>query len=160
MGMFAKSIATAAALIIAAVVLNGCTSGKHPFLMVEMCLSNAQGARVLTDELRSIASAEKLDFIDRSSETERELKTVGYTGKERTANSRVINIGVLRRDGMGLGAGNLGLPGYQVAIGFSEGSNSIEAHQFADRVLKRLGQHWRIDTVPAGTGAKPMVDCK
>jgi hypothetical protein len=146
-------------LIAASLLFSGCAQGKHPFLMAQMCLSDQHDVSAFVGELKSIASAEKFDFVDRSNDTERELKTVGYVGSERTGGSRVINVGVLRRDGMGLGAGNLGLPGYQVAIGFSEGSNAAEARNFADRVLMRLRKHWRIELVPAGTGAKPMANC-
>lgn len=157
--MCRKSLRTGA-LITAALLLVGCAPEKHPFLMVKMCLSNEQGAAAFIDELKSIASAEKLDFVDNSNNTERELRAVGYAGHERTGRSRVINVGVLRKDGMGIGAGTLGLPGYQVAMGFSEGSNAVEAHDVANRVLTRLRQHWRIEVVPAGTGAKPMAGCK
>ena len=125
-----------------------------------MCLSNEQGALQFVDEMKSIAAAENFDFVDNSRNTERELKVVDYAGTERTEGSRVINVGVLRKDGLGLGAGNLGLPGYQVAIGFSEGSNAAEAHDFADRVLARLRQRWQIEAVPSGSGAKPMLGCK
>jgi hypothetical protein len=89
------------------------------------------------------------------------LDAIGSSGHERADSSLVINIGVLRKDGLGFGVGNLGLPGYQIALGFSEGSgNAAEAREFADRVVKRLEQRWHIDVVPAGQGATPMSDCK
>lgn len=150
----------AAALITAALLLVGCEPGRRPFLMVQMCLSNEQDVAALIDELKSIASAEQLEFVDNSRNTERELRAVGYSGHERTGGSRAINVGVLRKDGMGIGAGNLGLPGYQVAMGFSEGSNAVEAHDFANRVLARLKKHWPVEVVPVGTGAQPMAGCK
>jgi len=61
---------------------------------------------------------------------------------------------------MGVTAGNLGLPGYEVALGFSEGSSGAEAREFANKVVKRLEQHWQVEIVPAGTGAKPMGGCE
>jgi hypothetical protein len=64
------------------------------------------------------------------------------------------------RANSGMGAGNVGLPGYQVAMGFAEGSNAVEARDFANRVLTRLRQHRGIEVVPAGAGAGPMAGCR
>jgi hypothetical protein len=149
-----------ASALVASLLLVGCAPGKRPFLIVQMCLSDKQGVSEFVDEMRSIASEEKLEFVDNSSNTEHELKDVGYAGRERAGGSGVINVIVLRKDGMAIGAGNLGLPGYQVAAGFSEGSNVEEARDFSNRVLTRFRKHWRIEVVPAGTGAKPMPGCK
>jgi hypothetical protein len=128
--------------------------------MVQMCLSNAKGTDEFIAQLKSIAAAEKLKFVDNSSNAERELKEVGYAGHERTGGSRVIDVRVIRNDGMGIGASNVGLPGYQVAMGFSEGSDTSEAHRFADAIIKQLEQHWRVEKVPPGTGALPKPDCR
>jgi hypothetical protein len=150
----------ACVLVIVSFLLAGCALGKRPFLMVQMCLSNAKGIDEFIRELKSVAAAEKLKFVDNSGNAERELKEVGYAGRERTGGSRVIDVRVIRNDGMGIGASNVGLPGYQVAMGFSEGSDPSEAHRFADAVIKRLEQHWRVEKVPPGTGALPKPDCK
>lgn len=147
-------------LVVALPLLLGCTPGKRPFLMVQMCLANDQGVSDFIDELRAIATVEKMDFLDNSANTKRELDAVGYAGDERTRGSPVINIGVQRSDGLGIGAGNLGLPGYQVALGFSAGSSTTEAQAFANRVVSQLEQRWRISFVPAGSGAKPMAGCR
>jgi hypothetical protein len=58
-------------------------------------------------------------------------------------------------------AGNLGLPGYQVALGFSEGSNPSDAHRFAQMVVSKLEEHWHVEIVPdpAKSGALPMKNC-
>jgi hypothetical protein len=63
-------------------------------------------------------------------------------------------------NGMGVTAINVGLPGYQVALGFSGSSDSSLARRFAEDVTKRLEQHWRVETVPAGSGATPKPGCK
>ena len=145
---------------IAILLLLGCAPGKHPFLMVQMCLSNERGVTDFFDEMKSIADANNMEFLDNSGDTSRELKAVGYVGRERDGGSPAINFGVERKDGQGASAGNLGLPGYQVALGFSEGSNPAEAHAFANMVVSRLEKHWQVHVVPRGTGAKPMPGCE
>lgn len=127
--------------------------------MVQLCLANQQGLATMESELQSVAQSEKMVFLDNSRNTKESLNTIGYAGNERKDGSPVISLDVGRKDGMGLGVGNLGLPNYQVAVGFSEGSDAKEARQFANRVVERLKQHWRIVVVPAGTGAKPLASC-
>ena len=146
--------------VIASLLLGGCAPGKRPFLMVKMCLSNEQGVAEFIDELKATASAEKLEFVDNSGNAERELKEAGYAGRERTGGSRVIDVRVIRNDGMGIGAANVGLPGFQMAMGFSKGSNALEAQNFANRTLVRFRKHWLVESVPSGAGAKPMAGCR
>ena len=148
------------ALVIASMLVTGCAPGKRPFMMVEMCLSNEQGVEEFIKELKSTASAETLDFVDNSSNAQRELKELGYNDGLRPGGGRVIDIRLTRRDGMGIGAANVGLPGYQVAMGFSEGSDAGEAKNFANRTLMRFKRHWLVEVVPNGTGAKPMAGCR
>ena len=143
-----------------ALMLCDCEQGKRPFLMVQMCVQNNAGAAQLVGELKAVADSKGMEFTDNSAETKRGLEAIGHPDRQRADGSPVINVGVLREDGMGIGAGNLGLPGYQVALGFSEGSDKLEARRFADEVIKRLEQHWRVETVPAGSGAMPKPDCK
>ena len=71
-----------------------------------------------------------------------------------------INMGVEGEDGMGLTAGNLSLPGYQVAVGFGDGSDPVRARAFAERVVNRLKTRWDVETVPAGEGAFPLKACE
>ncbi|MBS0422254.1 MAG: hypothetical protein JSR66_31405 [Proteobacteria bacterium] len=153
-------LAQACALVAVSLLLAGCAPGKRPFSMVQMCLSNQQGIEELIDELKSIAAAENLEFIDNSSNAERGLIDTGYVGHERTSGSRALDIRIIRRDGMGIGATNVGLPGYQVAVGFAEGSNAAEAQDFAKRVLSRFKKRWLVQIVPGGAGAGPMAGCR
>jgi hypothetical protein len=97
-----------------------------------------------------------MSFIDGNASAERDLKAMGV---KTDPSAPVINLGVERKDGMGLTAGNLGLPNYQVALGFSEGSDSAEAHRFADTVVRKVSEHWHVVVVPAGRGALPLVTC-
>jgi hypothetical protein len=66
----------------------------------------------------------------------------------------VINIGINRGARNVMMGGNLGLPTYQVALGFS--GEPPEDRRFADMMAKQLGARWQTETVPAGKGAFPM----
>lgn len=73
--------------------------------------------------------------------------------------SPAIYIQVGLSDGMGLGVGNLGLPGYQVAVGFTRGSDAERSRLLSDKVIERLQGTWQVQEVPAGQGAKPLPNC-
>jgi hypothetical protein len=127
--------------------------------MVLVCLPNNHDLLEFTSEMRSIAQSERMKFIDASADTQRDLKAMANPNVDKMLSVAVVNMGVERRDGMGLMVGNLGLPPHQVAIGFSEGSNSTDAQSFANMVVGRITRRWRIEFVPSGTGAKGMKDC-
>jgi hypothetical protein len=97
-----------------------------------------------------------MNFIDGSAQTKKNLKVTGAPH----STGPVINMGVEREDGVGLMAGDLDSPDYQVAVGFSEGSDPSEAHEFAGRVVNRLKTRWNVETVPAGKGAFPLKTCE
>ena len=141
--------------------LYGCAPGKRPFLIAQICLAGSQDLSDFTRELQSIAQAERGRFIDTSADTKRGLGTVGYASAERTKGSPVVNMGIDLGHGVGVTVSNLGLPGFQVALGFSEGSKPREAHRFAEAVIRKLEARWRVQTVPnpAESGALPMPGC-
>jgi hypothetical protein len=138
----------------------GGTEGNRPFLMVQTCVQDKAGIARLIEEMKAVAVSRRMRFTDRSEETARELKAVDYPGQERADGSPVINVSVRRDDGMGFSAGNTSLPGYQVALGFSEGSNPSEARELANEVVRRLEQYWTVETVPADSGAMPKPGCR
>ncbi len=146
----------AAVLISLLGMLYGCAPGKRPFLMVQLCLGDERNLSEFTSMMRSIAQSEGMKFVDGSAETKKDLKVIGAPQHP----GPVINMGFDREDGVGLMAGDLGSPDYQVAVGFSEGSNPSGAHAFADRVVSRLKTRWHVETVPAGKGAFPMKTCE
>jgi hypothetical protein len=141
-------------------VFYGCTPGKRPFLMVQLCLRDQRNLALFTSMMKSVAQSENMVFIDRSAATEVELRSTDRVLEKLKQNTPIINLGIQGKDGVGMSAGNLGLPNYQVALGFSEGSNPSEAHKFADVVVKRLEEQWHVETVPAGAGARPMKTCE
>lgn len=151
-----------AALVLAA-TLNACESGKakRPFLIAEVCLRTADDLSTFTRDMHSIAESERATFIDRSASTQKELDATGHS-LEGARTRQVVNMGVERGNEMLVMVSNLGLPGYQVALGFSEGSNPLLAHRFADAVVRKLEQRWHVETVgnPTEAGAQPMKNCE
>jgi hypothetical protein len=145
-----------AVLIALIFALFGCTQGKRGFLIVQLCLNDEKNLAQFTQTLWSIAKSEGMTFIDSSATTEQNLKTIGAAIDP---SAPVINVGVERKDGLGLTAGNMGLPNYQVALGFSAGSNPAEAHKFAETVIKTLESRWHVEVVPPGRGALPLTNC-
>jgi hypothetical protein len=107
--------------------------------------------------MQSIAQSEGMRYIDNSERTKAELEEIRKTAP--TTPTSTLNIGASDADGVGFGAGNLGLPSDQVVVGFSEGSNPLKAHRFADTVVSKLKKQWYVETVPAGRGALPMPNC-
>ena len=152
-------VALIAFLLIAG--LAGCHQGKRPFLLGVVCLKSAQDFSDFTSELRAIAASEGKTLGDRSVDTQKEMDTIGHPFEgERTR--PVVNMYIELKDGAGLGVGNMGMPGYQVAFGINDGWGSPEAaRRFADTVVARLKSRWRVELVadPAQAGAQPMKDC-
>lgn len=139
---------------------SACTPAKQSFLTVQFCVQNRNGVAQLIEDLKNIAKANDMDFADSSVATAKNLTAVGYNGRERADGSPVINIGLLGKDGLFVGGGNLGLPGYQVQLGFTTGSDDAKSHRFADQVVDQLGRRWRLHVLPPGAAARPMEDCR
>ena len=66
----------AVATLIIAGALGGCTQGKGPFLMVQLCFKDDQELADFTRLLESIAYTERMTFIDYSGPTERGLDVI------------------------------------------------------------------------------------
>jgi hypothetical protein len=155
-----KSYIFCAVVIILSGVLYGCTQGKRPFLIVQVCLRDEQNLALFTSMMKSIAQSERMSFIDRSAATESELRSTDHVLDKLKQDTPIVNLGIEGKGGVGMSAGNLGLPNYQVALGFSEGSDPPGAHAFSDRVVSRLKARWHVETVPAGKGAFPLKTCE
>jgi hypothetical protein len=146
-------------LICIILILCSCV-GKSSFQVVELCVRNQADLEFLKDELRQIAAAENLTYIDASGYSAQQLRDIGYSGAQRTDGSPVVFMQIGRKDGMGVGVGNTGSPGFQIALGFTAGRDSGEAARFSKRVIAQLSQRWNVWSVPKGTGAMPMKDCQ
>jgi hypothetical protein len=143
-------IAIFCALII---VSSGCTGGKGPFQMVQMCLADREDATAFIGEMDSIAQAKGFTFVDGSANTKRSVEELGYANPRTTQGSPSIDIGIRDRKGLLAAAGNLGLPGYEVAIGFNETTDPVAARQFAEFAIGRLQRRWHVEILPPGVSA-------
>jgi hypothetical protein len=146
-------------LVAVSAITSGCVPGKRPFLIVQVCLPKAQDLAVFKEEMQSIAHAEGLSFIDASANTQKDLESMDNPNVAKAMYGPLVNMGIERSDGVGLTAGNLGMPANQLVVGFSEGSDPAYAHRFADGVVDKLKQHWHVEMVPPGLGATGMKSC-
>jgi hypothetical protein len=150
------SNATILSALIAAMA--GCSEGKHPFRMVQLCLADTQEIPTFTSFMNEIAQSYRMQFFDRSGQTHDELQLLASDNKSVPVNGRAVNIGADRGNEFSFGAGNLGLPTNQIAIGFN-GNDLNEAKAFSDATVERLSTKWRIHEVPRGRGASPLTRC-
>ena len=136
-----------------------CSRAQEEFLAVQMCLVDEAGVTQLKNIMRDVAKSENLQFIDNSAETGRALRNIGAEEAARHGAAFAIDVHIEGEHGLGVTAGNLGLPAYQVALGFTAGRNAAKAHKLADRLVQALSQRWRVQTVPKGQGTLPMSSC-
>jgi hypothetical protein len=134
-------------------LFSGC-AGKRPFLTVQLCLHNKQNVAVFTEMMKSISQSQHMEFTDGGVTTQKDLIKLKVS-----PNYSLIYMGANRKDGVGWEGGNLGLSAYEVALGFSEGSNPADAHRFSDLVISELKKRWPVYVVPLGHGALPMKSC-
>jgi hypothetical protein len=139
-------------------LLSGCSQGQAPFRMVQFCLAGAQEIPDFTSLMNEIAQKYRMEFTDRSGQTENELLTLASNNKNVPVNGRAVNIGANHGDDFSFGAGNLGMPVDQIVIGFN-GANSDVARSFADDVVSKLNTCWHIHEVAQGHGALPLAKC-
>jgi len=122
--------------------------------MVQLCLHDQKNVLLFKDTMKSLSESEGMEYGDNSAATEKEL-----IATKLKQSYPFINIAGTRADGVGWGAGNLGLSAYEVAVGFSDGSNPAEAHRFAGMVIGKLKERWHVYYVPPGQGAFPLKHC-
>jgi hypothetical protein len=125
---------------------------------IQFCLSQDRNADELKRTFKEIGTREKIEYFDWSTETQRQLEQLEPRLQGRQS-FPLINIGVRRQDGLGVGGGNAGLPTNQVRFAFTDGQDKEESRRFARRVVARLSQTWQLQQVPAGQGAFPLK-CK
>ncbi len=140
-----------------ALSISGCEQRTTP-RSIQFCLTEQNDAHDLKKVLAEIGAEERIEFFDWSAETDKLLR--GLDQKfNLEASFPIINVGVRRKDGMGVGGGNAGLPSNQVSLGFTNGQDPAEAQAFANRTVARLEQTWSIVKVPEGKGAFPLPNC-
>lgn len=136
-----------------------CSPAQTEFLVVQVCLADQTEIVELAEAMREVARAEGLRFTDGSAETANYLKSVRDKGLVQLDHIPTINMGIEGDYGLGVTAGNLGLPSNQVALGFTAGRNSAKAHKLANHLVRLLSKRWRVQRVPEGQGSLPITSC-
>lgn len=136
-----------------------CLRAQEEFLAIQVCVVDGAGATQFVETMRKIARSEGLRFVDGSAATKKYLSDVRGKGLVKLDHVPTINMGIEGEHGLGVTAGNLGLPSNQVSLGFTAGANATKAHRLADHLVHALSQRWRVQTIPKGKGAFPMSNC-
>lgn len=142
-----------------ALFFSGCAKRDETFLTVQMCVEDEDGIMRLKAMMRDAAEAENLHFVDSSARTGDNLKAMGADEVLGRDAASAINIGIRGEGGTFVMGGNLGLPPYQIALGFGTGSEPGKGHQLAQRLVPLLSDEWDVKTVPKGQGVFPMSSC-
>ena len=154
-----KGIVYKALLVTALLFISGCEKRRQSFLTIQTCVVDKDGVDQLKNTMREIARSENLEFVDGSAETGADLKTIGADKALKRDAALTINVGIKDDSGIIVMGGNLGLPPYQVALGFGASSDAAKARRLSGRLVQALSQRWRVETVPQGRGVFPMKSC-
>jgi hypothetical protein len=140
-------------------LLFGCSSGKPPALMVQLCLQDDQGVSDFLNVMQSVAASEHMNFVDVSSDTQEKLKVIHAKYAKLATPSSVINVDIESGDRLVVTADNIDLPTYQVSVDFTGNLSPTEKQRFIDILIPRLSAQWQVDTVPAGVRPFAMKSC-
>lgn len=154
-----KSLFAVLSLISVSVLVEGCWSARESFLSIQMCVVDHAGVERLKDAMRAVAKSENLEFIDNSATQGRDLKAVGADKLLKRDAALAIDLHIEGEGGMGVTASNLGLPPFQVALGFTEGSDATKANRLSSRLVAAISQRWHVEKIARGTGALPVATC-
>ncbi|WP_188761782.1 hypothetical protein [Sandarakinorhabdus glacialis] len=116
---------------VTAAFMGGCSEGKHPFRVAQFCLAGTQEIPAFTGLMNEMAQEYRMEFTDRSGQTGNELRSLAAGNKNVPVNDRAVNISAHRGSEFSFGAGNLGLPAQQIAIG-------INGNDFEPRSCSRM----------------------
>jgi hypothetical protein len=145
----------------ASILIAACTTAQRNNRIIQFCLYDTSGVDDLRSVMRSFADAQSMTFIDNSAQTQADLQRIGPNSGPLPEGEPLINMGINGPGGLGVTAGNLGLPGYQVALGFTEGGDATKGKEFADALVRELDQRWELVEVPKPDerGAFPLPNC-
>ena len=139
--------------------LASCSQGQRPFLIAQVCLQSPADVDQFLAELQRLSILEKFESVDASASTAQKLAVMGAGDLVKDRAGKVVDVLLRRKDGVGLAATNIGLPGYQVTIGFSAGADDRAATLFADRIIGVIGKRWRVEAASGEAGANGLSNC-
>jgi hypothetical protein len=147
-------------------MLFGCGGGKSQFFGVQFCAEDGRGLEELRGELRHIATDEDMEFSDISQRVAGEHERIRQRSPptrqshDRDGGSPYFVVTLEHPDGTFVTATNLGLPGYEVALGFLRGRDPMASAALAERISSRLEKRWPLRRLAEGVGAMPMGGCE
>ena len=150
-----RSLRVLSPMIVAAISLIGCSRAQESFETIQMCVGNHRGVAELKNVMMTVAQSEGLQFIDNSAQQGTALKDIGADKALKRDAASVIDFYIEGANGMGVTAGNLGLPPYQVGLGFTEGDDPAKAHRLADQLVRALSQRWDVQRIPPRQRHRP-----
>ncbi len=109
--------------------------------------------------MRTVALSEGLQFVDNSAQQAVELKNMGADKALGRDAAFAIDFHIEGANGLGATAGNLGLPPYQVGLGFTQGDDPAKAHRLADKLIRALAERWDVQRVGLTKGVSLMESC-
>jgi hypothetical protein len=124
-----------------------------------MCLVDQRGVEQFLEIMRGIAKSENLKFIDDSLDAAESLRVMGADKRLNFDSAFTIHVGIKDKGDVLAMGGNIGLPPYQVTLGFGEGNDEAKAHRLSDKLIKAFSQQWHVEKVPEGKGSLPMKTC-
>src|SRR3569623_772789 len=71
-----RSFYKTCAACITAILICACAPRQRPFLQVQLCVANSEGADLFKRTLQSIAREEHMRYVDGSEATTRDLKSI------------------------------------------------------------------------------------
>jgi hypothetical protein len=140
-------------------LLSGCSSGKPPALMVQLCLQDDQGVSAFLNLMQSVAASEHMNFVDVSADTQEKLKVIHSKYAKLATPSSVINVDIESGDRLVVTADNIDLPTYEVSVDFTGNLSATDKQRFIDILIPKLRTQWQVDTVPAGIRPFAMKSC-
>jgi hypothetical protein len=145
----------------ATILIAACTTAQRNNKVIQFCLYDTAGIDDLRSVMRSFADAQSMTFVDNSARTQAELRRIGLNSAPLPQGEPLINMGIYGHGGLGVTAGNLGLSGYQIALGFTEGGDATKGKRFADALVRQLDQRWELVEAPHPDerGASPLPNC-
>ena len=145
--------------IAVAFTLSGCARAQQSFQTVQMCVDNQRGVDDLKNLMMMAARSEGLEFIDNSAQQAADLKEIGADKVLKRDAAHAIDFHIEGSNGLGATAGNLGLPTYQVGVGFTEGNDPVKAHKLAEDLVRAMSRRWSVQSISPAEGILPMKSC-
>lgn len=140
--------------------LASCTSREQEILkIVQFCVKNDADIQLLSREMKAAATRDGMTYIDNSQATRAALAATAQTPAQKKDALGAVSFYMGNNDGTGASAGNIDMSPFDIVIGFAYDRDAQAAEAVADRLIARLGKHWRIIQVAPDSGALALKEC-